>query len=404
MNDTVQQQVQEPFAGNNEQQPAQQPGFDPVANLGQPTDQTVNQQTMTDPVAATPPLDPTPQVDGMQTVPETNLNPVQEPNIPIENVPPINEPANPAAPIEHQDEAFPQEAVPPVETPIQTDPAISAPAQTNAPTPASQPAQTTGTMPTEVDAYKPLEIQAQIAEISPGKFDNLTKVLDILRQGKPNAITIKDSYIHENVSGAVIVADVKSVFDNEVNFQITDPKKHIDLFKTFKGNNNVFILDDPENVRYILTNGPIKIFLPKQIDQLVAETTAPDIQNANVICQKLISKEIRDEIRGISKHSTSIEFLIQENQIKAMHVPDTGIYRFSEFIKDPKVAKLDETNADLVLKSEIFLPVDSDSFNIRIVQKPDTGDFISVTECNAGIVKMWIYEQLENTTGGTIKF
>ncbi len=310
-------------------------------------------------------------------------------------------PANPQNAIEtQQDIPFTPDsaAIPMVEQPIINT--VSTPPITHAPTPQS----TTPLVPSEVDGYTPLEVQRQLADITPGKFDNLTKVLDILKQGKPTAITIKSSFIHENINGAVLVADVNTVFDNTVDFEITDPKKHIDLFKQFKGNNNIFILDDPENVRFILTNGPIKIFLPKQLDQLVAETTPPDIQNATLICRKIVSKEVRDDIKGLGKHATSIEYLIQGGQIKAMHIPDTGIYRFNEFIKDPEVAKLDETNAELVLKSEIFLPVDSDQFDVRIVQKPDTQEYISVTECNAGIIKMWIYEQLENTTGGSIQF
>jgi hypothetical protein len=260
-------------------------------------------------------------------------------------------------------------------------------------------------MPSEVDSYKPLETQKRIAEISPGKFDNLTKVLDILRQSKPDSISIKQSYIHESVSGSVIVADVTSIFDGEkVDFQITDPKKHVDLFKSFKGNNNIFILDDPENTRYIMTNGPIKIFLPKQIDQLVAEINAPDLSNAPAICSKIINKEVRDEIKGLGRHSNSIEYLIQQNNIKAMHIPDTGIYRFEEFVKDPGVAKLDETNAELVLKSEFFLPVDSDSYRITITKREVEQDYVSVTECNSGMAKMWIFEQLEDTTGGNVTF
>jgi len=282
-------------------------------------------------------------------------------------------------------------------TPESTTAAALAPEQVQT----GLPGQTT--MPSEVDAYKPLETQQQLANISPAKFDNLTKVLDILRQSKSDAITIKGSYIHEGVSGSIIVADVTSIFDGPVNFQITDPKKHVDLFKQFKGNNNIFILDDPENTRFILTNGPIKIFLPKQIDQLVAESSAPDVSSSQQVCQRVLTKEIRDEIRGLGRHSNAVEFLIQGNEIKAMHIPDTGIYRFEEYIKDPSVAKLDETNADLVLKSELFLPVDSDSYRVTIVKQP-TGEHLSVTECNAGLVRMWIFEQLEDTTGGNLNF
>jgi hypothetical protein len=313
--------------------------------------------------------------------------------------------------------------IPPSEEPPSTmeqplaapeEPAEIPPQQTQQPLPNEQPTPLSAAQPTmdptqasapsEVDAYKPLEVQAQVAEISPGKFDNLTKVLDILRQNKPDAITIKGSYIYEGISGAIIVADVRKIFeDKAVDFQITDPKKHVDLFKSFKGNNNVFILDDPENTRFILTNGPIKLFLPKQVDQLVADTTAPDVSQATTICQKNINKDVRAEIKGLGKHSNSIEYLIQSNEIKAMHIPDTGIYRFEQYVNDPGVAKLDETNADLVLKSEMFLPVESDNYKIHICKLP-TGEHLSITECNTGLIGMWIFEQLEDTTGGNISF
>lgn len=318
--------------------------------------------------------------------------------------------AAPPQPPVNQDipQETPQEFQPPIPAPNEEEiPSVPEQPQMSPVSSESQPSTTPQSqpkMPSEVDAYKPLETQAQIVEISPGKFDNLTKVLDILRQNKPSSITIKGSYIFEGVSGAIIVADVKQIFDGkEIDFQITDPKKHVDLFKSFKGNNNIFILDDPENTRFILTNGPIKIFLPKQVDQLVAETSAPDTSQAQSICAKGVSKDIRDEIKSIGRHSNAIEYLIQDNSIKAMHIPDTGIYRFEEFIKDPKVAKLDETNADLVLKSELFLPVESDNYNITICKLPG-GEYLSITECNSGLVKMWIFEQLEETTGGNLTF
>ncbi|MDX1700614.1 MAG: hypothetical protein R3250_08360 [Melioribacteraceae bacterium] len=259
------------------------------------------------------------------------------------------------------------------------------------------------TLPTEVDAYKPLEVQQQIAEITPAKFDNLTKVLGILVKNNPDRIVIRNSKINESVQSSIIAADIEQILGPNINFEITDPKKHVDLFRSFKGNNNIFILDDPENTRYIITNGPIKIFLPKQVDQLVADTAPPDLSNCQGVCFKELNKDTKDEIKSIGKHSTSIEYLIHNNEIKAMHIPDTGIYRFEEFINDPDIAKLDETNAQLVLKSEFFLPVDADAYRIDIVKNQE-GSLISVTQCNAGMVKISVFEHLEDTTGGNIQF
>jgi len=369
-----------------EQQP---PGFDQSLPFGEAPGLPGTAAPVDVPFKTEEPFTPPIEVT-QETTPSVQEQPIPET---ITNAPPIipEGVAGPVEPIVPASAAIPNTVA---NDPGQT---VVPPNQNQTPLPGH------AVMPSEVDAYKPLETQQQIADISPAKFDNLTKVLDILRQNKPDAISIKGSYIHEVVSGSVIVADVRSIFDGAVDFQITDPKKHVDLFKQFKGNNNIFILDDPENTRYILTNGPIKIFLPKQIDQLVAEASAPDISSSQTLSQKMVTKDTRDEIRGLGRHSNSVEFLLQGTEIKAMHIPDTGIYRFEEYIKDPGVAKLDETNADLVLKSELFLPVDSDSYKITIVKK-QTGEFVSVTECNTGLVKMWIFEQLEETTGGNLNF
>lgn len=322
---------------------------------------------------------------------------VEEPPVLTEESPPLTTeqpPLTEEPPVLNND-------VPPLTTEQSPAPTIQ-PGDPNAPLPGQEPLPG-HTLPTEVDAYKPLEAQKQIAEITPAKFDNLAKVLGILVKNNPDRIVIRSSKINESVQSSIIAADVEQILGPGINFEITDPKKHVDLFRSFKGNNNIFILDDPENTRYIITNGPIKIFLPKQVDQLVADTAPPDLSNCQGLCYKEINKDTKDEIKSIGKHSTSIEYLIHNNEIKAMHIPDTGIYRFEEFINDPDIAKLDETNAQLVLKSEFFLPVDADSYRVDIVKNHE-GSLISVTQCNAGMVKIAVFEQLEDTTGGNIQF
>ncbi len=332
--------------------------------------------------------------EGETSIPETPDFASEPPNL-AEEPPPIT---TEQPPLTTEQPPLTTEA-PPLTT---EGPPVVQPGDPNAPLP-GQEALPGHTLPTEVDAYKPLEVQQQIAEITPAKFDNLTKVLDILVKNKPDRIVIRNSKINESIQSSVITADAEQILGPNINFEITDPKKHVDLFKSFKGNNNIFILDDPENTRYIVTNGPIKIFLPKQVDQLVAETAPPDLTNCQGVCFKEINKDVKDEIKSIGKHSDSIEYLIHDNEIKAMHIPDTGIYRFEQYINDPDIAKLDETNAQLVLKSEFFLPVDADLYRVDIVKSVE-GSLISVTQCNAGMVKIAIFEQLEDTTGGNISF
>ena len=79
------------------------------------------------------------------------------------------------------------------------------------------------------------------------------------------------------------------------------------------------------------------------------------------------------------------------------------MYTFSEYKNDKNTQNLDETNADLALRSSNFLPVESENYQLYILKKGD--DYISLTDCMAGgKIAIRVSESLETATGGNLIF
>jgi len=252
--------------------------------------------------------------------------------------------------------------------------------------------------------FKPLEENVIICQISPAKFDSLLKVLNVLVSDKSSndSLIIKESNITQNTSGAIISSNIEEIFEGKkIDLQIINPKKYLRLFKNFRNNNDVFILDDPENSRFIITNGEIKLFLPKQIENLVESVKLPDLTNCVGICSIKIDKSTRNIIVGLASEANYIDYLIQDDLLKAIHIPDTAIYLFNDYIGDSKSAKLDETNADLALRSITCFQIPAEDYEIAIGKQPD-GSYVSAMSCNTGFIKVDVIESLEIATGGNI--
>ncbi|HOH58583.1 MAG TPA: hypothetical protein PLQ22_01055 [Bacilli bacterium] len=258
--------------------------------------------------------------------------------------------------------------------------------------------------PLSISNYKPLEENLIICQITPAKFDSFLKVLNVLVTDKASndSLIIKESMITQNVSGAIVSSNIEDIFEGKkIDLQIINPKKYLKLFKTFRNNNDIFIMDDAENSRFIISNGEIRLFLPKQIENLVEAVKVPDLTNCEGLCTIKIDKATRNIITGLSSEASYVDYLIQEDVLKGIHVPDTAIYLFSDYINDAKAAKLDETNADLALRSVAFLSIPAEDYEIAIGKRAD-GAYISVTNCNTGFIKVDVFESLEIATGGNI--
>ena len=252
----------------------------------------------------------------------------------------------------------------------------------------------------------PLEVENNIiCQITPAKFDSLLKVLNVLITDKSSSnevLIINNSSITQSASGAIVGCDIQDIFGSDkINLHIANPKKYIKLFKQFRNNSDIFILNDPDNSRFIVTNGEIKLFLPKQAETMVEQIKMPDLGNCTLICNLKVDKTTRNIISGLAVGVDYIEYLIQDNLLKAIHIPDTAIYLFNDYINDPKATKLDETNSDLSLRSTMSFPITAEDYEINIGKMPD-GSYISATRCNTGFIKIDIMEPLEISTGGNI--
>jgi len=260
-----------------------------------------------------------------------------------------------------------------------------------------------------IESYQPnVDGEKIIAELRPGDYDNFIKVLQILNKEKDDdLISIKESTVTKGNSDCVIQADMSPVLKDKngepVSLDIINPKKYIKLLEQFRSQDNIFIIDDDDNSRFILTNGEVKLFLPKSDNILEQDVESFDIDNGETVCEKQIDKDTRKIIKNLAKDQDYLDYLIQDGELKAIYIPDTAVYTFSEYKTEEKAQNLDETNADLALRSSNFLPVESENYSLYIVKNGD--DYISLTDCAAGgKIAIRVSESLEIATGGNLIF
>jgi len=126
----------------------------------------------------------------------------------------------------------------------------------------------------------------------------------------------------------------------------------------------IYIIDSVTDQRYLVTNGDITLYLPKQIDALSTPVTIPDISMSNVISQPMeIDKDVRNTIYNLSGDD-ALELIIKNGQLKGVYIPETAVYVFKQYIKENIV----ESSADLKLKCFSFLKIPADKYTIGIYQ------------------------------------
>lgn len=230
------------------------------------------------------------------------------------------------------------------------------------------------------------------------KFDIIAKILDDMSTKNSNEmISIKDSSITQAVPGGIITADISSVVNN-LNLDIINPGM-IKIFKNFKGD-KIYIRDDKEHQRIVITDGSTEIHFPKPAKE-IEDVFYPNLDDANIICSVQIDKETQKAILIFLSKSNGgyLEYMIQDNLLKGINIPEIGIYRFMPYINDPK--KLDETNADLMLRSILYFPVTAKEYKIQIGQLENK--YFVLSECDIGFdVTINIYEELQINPGGNI--
>lgn len=251
--------------------------------------------------------------------------------------------------------------------------------------------------------FRPNDDENIIGEISPGGFDNIMKILRVLiRSSSVSSILIRQSKIVQE-AGYFLDADMTEILNynnSYIDLDITNPGKVVKKFEELRSNGNIFILNDEDNNRYIVTNGQVKLYLPKQDQEVSQEVQNYDLNNSQIVAQKNINKNIRNTIRNLAKEADYIEYLIQDEALKAISVPD-GVFVFNEYINDQDANKLDETNADLTLRSSTFLPIEAEEYNLYLVKLSDD-NYVSVSTCRVGQVPIQITESCDITTGGNL--
>lgn len=237
-----------------------------------------------------------------------------------------------------------------------------------------------------------------LKKITPAKWEALINILDFLTKESDESIIISKSVImYGYKGGSIIKVNLKEVFDGqEIDLHISSPKKWTRLFKTLK-DTNIYILDD-EN-KFIVTDGQIKLFLPKQIESYISTLTFPDFNKTETVCQSIIQKDSRDKILRLGKDLEYIEFLIKDKQLKSVNIPNTAVFILPEFLKDKDIRELTNSSADLSLRIQTFLPYSADTYRLIIGKNQINDSYFSYTICNSMMMQIEIYEQLNNSSG-----
>jgi hypothetical protein len=255
------------------------------------------------------------------------------------------------------------------------------------------------TQQTQINMFKPAIDQNQtiLCKLPPAKFDALVKTLNVFDQQTP--ISVVDSKIEQSINNgtAILSCDITDIA-GKINIDILTPKKHIKLMKSIKGNNDVFIIDDTVNKRFVITNGDIKIFLPKQIENFKPSSISniPDLSSISLMGQTIIiDKDIKNIISSLID-TDHVDLLIYGNQLKGINVPDTAIYSFPQYVNE----KIDDTTAELKLRSFSFLKVDGEDYQISL------GNINSIywlaTVVNTGIINVNILETITAVSDETL--
>lgn len=233
-------------------------------------------------------------------------------------------------------------------------------------------------------------------KIQPAKWDSLCSIISFLSKDSDEPIVIENSTIlHSLKNGAVIRVNLQDTFGSQdITLHVPNPKKWGKLFKSFK--NDVYIFEE-EN-RFIVTNGQIRLFLPKQLTSAVSKLSFPDFNQTKTITSFTLQSEARNQISWLCGGSNYIELLIQDSQMKAINIPNTALYILPEFVKDKSAQDITVDNAELVLRSSSFLPYPSDMYQIHIGFNNLTEKHFCLSSCRSQTMNIEIYEVLNDAT------
>ena len=243
----------------------------------------------------------------------------------------------------------------------------------------------------------PLESSQKIlCQLQPAIYDAFVKILSALDINTP--ISIQNSKIEQSINAgtAILTTDITNIV-KDITMDVLNPKKYIRLFKSIKGNNDVFIIDDDSNKRFIITNGKIKVFLPKQIEEFKANTAAlPDLSSITTIGNTIMIDKDTKAIISSLQDTEYVDLLIYDNQLKGINIPDTAIFSFPAYINE----NVDEITAELKLRSFSFLNVNGETYQLSIGK--DNEIYWLSTVINTNIVDINVLEIINPVSDETL--
>lgn len=239
-----------------------------------------------------------------------------------------------------------------------------------------------------------------IMRMSSEQFEQFKMILVKLMKCKaPESFVIDDNIIIHNVNGTVITTNMNKLFNpKKLNLHIINPAKYSLIFKSFK-EGDVDIINDPDNQRFIIKNSNMEVYLPKRMDAMGIKDSIPDVNNVTPVCKISVTKEEQTLIKDIFRSAEHIDFLIHENKIKGVYNEDIGVYKFNDYVNE----KINESNADLILRTSMFIPIESaDIYHIYIGKRPDYS-YICLTDCVLnGVIDIRVYEMLQVAASTTL--
>ncbi len=363
-----------PMADMNVAQPATEQAVQPV----QPVQQFQPVQPVQQFQPETITTIPQPQVN--IATPQPELQTQQAVQQPVQNPTPVT-PGPIAQPIPTVTPATPVQSVQPIQPQPQPNPMMPQPKVQQ------QPATSTGFTPIMQPG------QSVVSRFSPAKFDAFVKVLNVLDD--KNIIVIDRSRICQSINNgtAILMTDISGLIDdsnNKISLHVLNPKKYIKYFKNMKGSSDIYILDDPNGQRYIITNGDVMIYLPKQIEEFERDAAPPDLTSANLVGAPIdIDKDTRNTIISMSSDTSHIDLLLHQNQMKAVYIPELAVFSFKQFVSD----QIDDSKAELRLRSYSFLNVPGEEYRVTLGEVH--GNYWITTLVNTGFIAVHIIESLQ---------
>ena len=245
--------------------------------------------------------------------------------------------------------------------------------------------------------YRPETDENIVCELNPAQFDGLVKILNKLSSA--DFINIQSSLLTYNQQGVIVLFDLKSIHEN-ITLHVSNAKNLVRLMKTVDSNNNVFIINDEENCRYIIDNGEIKLFLPMLTTELEQESF-PDLSNFAVINElELDSTQIK-KLQNLCKGAEHIEYLFDENNVcKGIYVYEQALYIFPQYLNDSDISKFNESTAALALRSDRFPEFEAEKYSLSFL-KDNSNNYSLYIKIQSFVDVHW-YESLQDTTGGNV--